>query len=311
MGHVHRPREEGAVEVGDGPGRPSREPDLLGRIPAVARQVADGCPLQTCHHRMTPGTANSAIASRWRPTRRATRPTPRRAVGAGRALGRHGRLVQHRRHCSRSVPPGHSGTDGSPAGGAPATRSAAVAHVGPGSLTSAWCPGRSRRSGRWARSGCPARPRVVWSSGPACSGSRRHGRWPGGAWPWSCSKPGRTGPRAVWLQGRRPDLPAGIPRTPLRGDGPPGPGAVGRARSPERPSAAPRDRPGGLRRRSRIHLRRHGGGRRTLRTAEHPGPRREVPRNRHRRSRAVRSRFRRARRGFVPARRSATTPISR
>ncbi len=36
--------------------------------------VADGCPLQTCHHRMTPGTANSAIASRWRPTRRAARP---------------------------------------------------------------------------------------------------------------------------------------------------------------------------------------------------------------------------------------------
>ena len=36
--------------------------------------VADGCPLQTCHHRMTPGTANSAIASTWRPTRHATRP---------------------------------------------------------------------------------------------------------------------------------------------------------------------------------------------------------------------------------------------
>ena len=35
--------------------------------------VAEGCPLQTCHQRITLGTANSAIASRWRNTRRVSR----------------------------------------------------------------------------------------------------------------------------------------------------------------------------------------------------------------------------------------------
>ncbi len=74
------------------------------------------------------------------------------------------------------------------------------------------------------------------SSAPNCvvvgaglSGSRRHGRWCGGARPSSCSRREKGWASAVGVQRRRPDLSAGLPPTPLRGDGLPRPAPVDRA----------------------------------------------------------------------------------
>ena len=86
MGDVHRAREEDAVQMGDGPGGPGHEPDLLRRITAPARERRRGVarpdvpPQERRRARV-----KQARATRWKPTVR--RPAGRARPGPARASG--------------------------------------------------------------------------------------------------------------------------------------------------------------------------------------------------------------------------------
>ena len=228
-------------------------------------RVAEGCPDQTCHHRTTAGTAE---AGRWRRrgSRRCARPgrcgcEPRAARRAGaRRLGRRlgivvatgpagtvspggwdgrrecSRHVHPTRHCRRAYrrAPRRPGTAGAPSGRVPMI--VAVPDRPP-----------LRRRRRRA-------PRPLRGVGAGAAGLAR-GRARGGRRGRATS--GRA-PRAT------PASSVSATPSPSTSRWPCGPGTSGRtSRRRRRATAAPRHRPGDLRRRGRARRhRRRAGGRR-------------------------------------------------
>ena len=223
VGDVHRPGEEEVVEVCHGPGGPRREPHLLRRVAAHARQGGRGRARTTRRHRQREpaGRLKRAMAPRWKPTACAARPMGLRGV-AGAAEGSSAGATESAGSAgsaSSSMSPG--GWD--------------VPSVGCSDTSIPLVTAAERTAGSHSHRDCgggavrlpmivavPARRRcvVVGAGLPACA---RHGRWRGGGGRWWCWRPPHRGPRVAGSKGDARIFRLGVPRSPLCRDGARGP----------------------------------------------------------------------------------------
>ena len=246
MGDVDRAREEDAVQVSDGPGGPGHEPDLLGRIAAAARErrrrmarpdvppqdhgghgeadQGDEVEADRAKAPLEPSAIGRSEGSmqRW--------PAPcRRVVGTLAGTGPR-RLGRRSAGVSDSVSDGASVDTSIPLVTAIERTAGACGHevrtAGSYDRRRARRPPLPRHRRRAARSG-----RRVGHVATRLGGGR-----PGGG--------RRARPRALRLQGRRAHLPSRLPRSALRRDGGPGPGALARTGDDHGATAPPRHRPG-------------------------------------------------------------------
>src|ERR1700722_15077940 len=196
--------------------------------------AVEGCPAQTCHHRTAAGTVKQASATTWKATVR----RPRRI--RPRPDGRRG----------RASTPVSGGDVGSPPRPGP---SAMVSAAGCADTSIPLVTAAERTAGPSVARACMARsydrrrarqPTLHRDRcGPAGS-LRRMGAAPAGLADPGPRGGGGAGPRALGLQGRRPNLPSRLSRSALRRDGHPRSWALARPRAGDRPTTPARDRSG-------------------------------------------------------------------
>ena len=251
---------------------------------------AEGCPVQTSHHRTMAGTVNAdedqdVEAGGAQRTNDGSHPgqvlrgrRERRLPGVAavrrggewgghpRVVGRGGRHVRPARHCGRAysrAPPRRRAND-------------RIKQVTPRSYDRRRARRAPLRRGRRRAAGPVRRLGAV---APGLAGDRPRGRR-------------RRGPPARGFQGRRPHLPVGLSRRLPRGTGGPGPQPLARPGGGDRATPALRVRAGDLRRRrcARRDRRVAGSRRRARRAAFVTGGGQALPRGGRHRARALRAR---------------------